>query len=253
MIKLENVSFSYGKNSVLKNISSVFERGKLHCIIGPNGCGKTTLIRLISKLENMQEGKISIDGKEIQDYSIKEYAKKVALLPQGRNIPSISVKSFVSHGRFPYLGFSRKMTEKDKKAVENALLTTECSLFADRSMKELSGGERQRAYIAMLVAQDTPYVLLDEPTTYLDIKQRLDFMSLTAELKNSGKGVIAVLHDLPTALKFSDCVTIMKDGEILLTAPPAILAKSDIWETVFNVQCKEITIDGEKEYIFKDK
>ncbi len=252
MIKLENISFAYGKQAVLKNICLSLEPGKIYAVIGPNGSGKTTLIKLLSSLLKPKNGELNLDGKPYGSFGRKDFAKQVALLPQGRNTPDISVYDLVSCGRYPYLDISRKLTEADKQAVSEALIITDTERFADRNVKKLSGGERQRVYMAMLYAQNTPYVLLDEPTTHLDISYGFQIMNMLMEMKMQGKCVVAVLHDLNFALKFADEVILMKGGEIISSATPEETVASKKIQTAFGVSCEKcFTESGETEFVFK--
>ena len=168
MIQLDDLCFSYGGRTVLNNISAAFSPGKLYAVLGPNGSGKTTLIRLLSRLLLPDSGSLTLDEKSYTCYGRKEFARQLALLPQTRPIPAISVQDLVSHGRFPYLGLSRTPGRADLEAVDRAMAAVNVQAFAGRDLRRLSGGERQRVYLALLLAQDTRYVLLDEPTTYLD-------------------------------------------------------------------------------------
>ncbi len=253
MIELKNVSYGYNKNKILKGIDMQFERGKLYAIIGPNGCGKTTLVRLLANLNLPQNGEILLNSKPYSNHKRKELAKNIALLPQGRHTPQMQVYDIVASGRYPYLDISRRMTEADRKAVETAMLKTDTLQFANREALSLSGGELQRLYLAMLLAQDTPCVLLDEPTTYLDISCRFQVMEILRSMRNDGKCVITVLHDLELALKFADEVIVMSEGTVVSKATPEKLVKSGVIESVFGVECKTVLCDSGTEYIFTKK
>lgn len=253
MIELKNVSFSYGTTPVLKNISGTFYAGELCGIVGANGCGKTTLIRLLSRLEHPSSGEILMDLEPYETYGRKEFAKKASLLPQERPIPAISVREFVSHGRFPHLELSRRLTAHDREIVTQAMQMTDTLQFAHRSLKELSGGERQRAYLAMLLAQDTPHVLLDEPTTYLDISMRFSVMKILSQMRDSGKCVVAVLHDLSLALQFCDRLWVMERGTLRACGTPRELVSQDVLDEVFAIRCTPVALNGRTEYLFHEK
>ncbi len=235
MIKANNLSFFYGKKQVLKDISLKFEQGKVYAIIGPNGSGKTTLLQLLARLQK-PIGTLTLDSENYENIIRLDFAKKLALLPQERSIPDMSVYDLVSSGRYPYLDISRKLSTEDIAVVKNALTATNTEEFAQRSMKKLSGGERQRAYIAMLMAQDTPYVLLDEPTSHLDISYAFEIMELLSKMRDSGKCVIAVLHDIPLAMKYADEVIILQDGEVKAVGSPSDIMNGDYIESVFRVR-----------------
>ncbi len=252
MIELKNVSFDYGKQLVLQNINLILEPGKIYVVIGPNGSGKTTLIKLLSALSKPKSGEMTLDGRPYGSFGRKDFARRVALLPQGRNIPDISVYDLVSCGRYPHLDFSRKLTEEDKQAVSEALKITDTEKFADRNVKKLSGGERQRVYMAMLYAQNAPYILLDEPTTYLDISYGFQIMNMLMEMKMQGKCVVAVIHDLTLALKYADDVIILTEGKVASVATPEQTVQKRIIEETMNAKIEAVDIDGKIEYVVTD-
>ena len=249
MIDVKSISFSYGKKKVLNNINAQFNTGELTFIIGANGSGKSTLLSLIARLLFPDCGTLHIDEKSYTSFSSKDFAKKVSIMVQQRKIPDISVREFVSYGRYPYRSFSKGFSEKDERIVENALLKTGTKEFSKMPLSCLSGGERQRVYIAMLLAQDTPYILLDEPTTFLDIQHSIEIMELLRELKNDGKGIICVMHDISSALKYADRILILKDGNLLLDCAADIAAQSVELKAALGITCKKVIVDGEVEYI----
>lgn len=250
MIELKQVSFLYGQRPVLHEMNMVFESGKLYGIIGPNGCGKTTLVRLLSRMIEPESGEILLDHKPYRQYNRKEFARRIALLPQGRSVPYMTVEDLVSGGRFPYMDLSRRLTPKDRDLVKQAMIQAHVLHNAGRNMAELSGGERQRAYIAMLLAQNTDVVLLDEPTTYLDIANQFSVLSLLQSMRENGKCVIAVLHELSAAMRYCDELVVMQSGRICACGAPEIVASSGVLENVFHVRCRKLTIDGKTEYLF---
>ncbi len=250
MMETQSLGFSYGKTSLLKDISVKFEKGKLYAVIGPNGSGKTTLINLLSRLIQPQSGNILLDGESYEQIGRKSFAKKVALLPQSRNVPNMTAYDLVACGRFPHLDWSRKMTAGDENVVRSALKVTDTEKFYHKSLKKLSGGELQRVYLAMLHAQNTPYVLLDEPTTHLDISAKHEIMKLLCDMKQDGKCVVAVLHDLELALQFADEVILMSAGKIVSAGTPDETVESGKIQTVFGVKCKRIIQDGAQFFSF---
>ena len=246
MIEAKNIYFSYDNKIIADNISLHLDKGELCTLAGINGCGKTTLMRIISGSVSPCKGNLYADGIEYNKYTKKELAKVISYLPQTRNIPSMTVEQLVSHGRFPHLGFSRIMTTKDKEAVKKALYMTKLEDMSHRNLKTLSGGERQRAYIAMTLAQDTDYILLDEPTTYLDINHKFEIMELLSDIKKSGKGILAVLHDIDLACRYSDRMLLMKNSEITYSDSPDPLISDGRIQELFNIKC---TIEN-NHYIF---
>ena len=229
MIKVENLSIFYNNHHAVKNLSITFPNSEITAIIGPNGCGKSTLLHSCCGIVKNQHGSVFVDEILLENNSKKTYSKenyyknlaqKVSLLPQMRNIPDIVVKSLVLHGRFPWIGYPRVYSECDRKIAEASMKRADIFDKADRQLSTLSGGERQRAYIAMLLAQDTQNMLFDEPTTFLDIKHQLELQNLMLELKNIGKCIVAVFHDLQAALDIADNILVMKDGKRLAFGKP---------------------------------
>ena len=201
MFELQRVAVGYDEKPLLQNISFAVQNGQITTLVGTNGCGKTTLLKAIARQLPLLEGKILLQGRSIQEYDRKEFARAAAFMPQVRNIPEITVRGLVSHGRFPYLGLSRQMTTKDRAAVEEAMQVTGVARWANRDLRELSGGERQRVYLAMALAQGGQTILLDEPTTYLDVAAQFELLELLRTLADQGKTVLLVLHDLAQALQ----------------------------------------------------
>lgn len=236
MIELKNASAGYGNKVVLKDVSTFFEKGKLTSIIGVNGCGKSTLLKAILGILPLSSGEIIIDGKNTRLMTGKDIAKKVAYLAQGKHAPDMTVEQMVLHGRFPYICYPRRYKEADKEIAKKAMETVGISNLAHQPLYTLSGGMRQNSYIAMALAQDTDYILLDEPTTYLDIAHQLDLMRILRKLADSGKGIITVIHDLPLAFDFSDELTIIHNGSIIQKAPPSEICNTSITEEIFNIR-----------------
>lgn len=251
MIEVKNVSFSYGKTPAVKDVTLDLLPGRFYAIVGPNGSGKTTLLKLLARLSQPQTGLLTLDGKPYPDHGRKEFARLLALLPQGRNVPNMRVYDLVACARFPYLDLSRNLAETDHAAVRSALQATNTEVFAGKHLKTLSGGQRQRVYMAMLRAQETPYVLLDEPTTHLDIAAKLQTIQLLREMTGSGKCVAAVLHELDLALKYADEIIVMDQGTVLSQAGPIETAASGILETAFGIRCRSLALDSGVEYLFE--
>ena len=252
MIELRKVSASYTAAWQLRDVQVHFKKEALSVIIGPNGCGKTTMLRVMSRLLKPQSGAVLFDREDMMQYSPKAYAKRVSLLPQNRIQANMSVYSLVMHGRYPYLGFGKKPTREDEAKVAYALELTNAAQYQHQNIAELSGGQRQLAYIASTIAQDTAVVLLDEPTTYLDIRHQLEMIRIIRELRNAGKTVIAVMHDVAQALDCADYICLMRDGQVLLYDTPQRIYQSGKIDEVFCVHSRQIA-DGGKTYYTFDK
>ena len=201
MIELRELCAGYGGREILHRISLTFVPGQVYGIIGPNGCGKSTLLRSITGLHPLSSGTVLLDGADLCSLTPIQTAQRVAYLPQSRNVPAISAGRLALHGRFAHLSYPRR-----------ALEWTGAADFASRNMQELSGGQRQRVYLAMALAQDTRTILMDEPTTYLDIGSRFEVMNLARGLAGMGKAVVLVLHDLELVLRYADRVVVMDGG-----------------------------------------
>ena len=249
MLEMKNVSGGYGRKQVLYNIDTAFESGRITSIIGKNGCGKSTLLQMCCGLLTPSEGSITIDGVNIASIKHTDLAKKISYLSQSHSAGSITVRSLVSHGRFPYLGYPRKYSSEDKRKIADAMELAEVTDIADKYANELSGGRLQRTYIAMLLAQDTDIMLLDEPATYLDMSSQLELMELAVKLKNAGKTIVMVVHDINTALIYSDNIIAMDSGSIIETGSPRHISQS---ETVQDSLGIEIIYDENvKQYFFR--
>lgn len=236
MIKLNSICGGYGKKQIISDINITFKENRVTTIVGANGCGKSTLLQHVAGLLKPFGGSLVINNKSISDYGRNELARTVSYLPQLKNVGSITVRSLVSHGRFPYLGYPRKYSSDDKEKINNALMLAGVADISDSLITELSGGQQQKVFIAMSLAQDTPIVLLDEPITHLDINYQLELMELIVKLKGLSKTVVMVLHDLNLALQFSDRVAVMQDGGIKAFGKPHTIAESGIFGTVFGVE-----------------
>ena len=245
MIELINMNAGYDRKVILHDINMRFEPGKVTALIGPNGCGKSTLFKAIVRINPHTSGRILVDGKEITNYSSKELAKKVAYLPQSRKVPDISVLSMVLHGRFAYLSYPRQYRKEDIEIARKALAWVGLSHLEEENVNRLSGGMQQKVYIAMALAQDAETILMDEPTTYLDISHQLRLMELAKKLANEGKAVVMILHDLSQALCTADWVEVLSEGRVMEAGTPENVYESGKLQEVFGVKIQHMdTVTG---------
>ena len=233
MIELKSITTGYGKHTVLDGVTATFEKGMVTGIIGVNGCGKSTLLKAMLGLIPA-EGNISLDGRNLKDMNRKEIARKVAYLSQGKTTPDMTVEQLVLHGRFPHLNYPRHYSKQDREIALAAMAQMSILDLAQKPLGELSGGMRQNAYIAMALAQDTDYILLDEPTTYLDISHQLGLMQVLRKLAGNGKGIVAVMHDLPMAFTYCDQILLLDGGKVLAQGTPQEVC--DHIEKVFGIK-----------------
>ena len=250
MIELKALSLGYGKIKILENITATFKKGRLTALVGINGSGKTTLLKSIASIIPSSSGIINIDGEDISRLSQKEVAKKTAYLPQSRSVPEMTVSELVLCGRFAHLSFPRVYSERDKTIAREAMEKMGITRFSHSPLSALSGGERQKAYIAMAIAQGSDYILLDEPTTYLDVAHKIELMKTLKSLAESGKGVVAVLHDLSLALEFADEISLIHGGEIKQYSSAEEIICSNTLESAFGVRVIQTEHEGSFLYNF---
>lgn len=244
-----DVTLSYGRSeAVAKNLTFQVPDGRVTSIIGPNGCGKSTLLRALARLMIPAAGTILLDGEAIHRQPTKEVAKRLGLLPQEQVAPeSIAVEDLVRRGRYPHQSLLQPLSAQDHQAVERALELAGITDLRDRPVDELSGGQRQRAWIAMALAQETPILLLDEPTTYLDLAHQLEILELIRRLnREEGRTVVAVLHDVNAAAWVSDHVVAMRAGSIVAEGPPDQVLRPDLLRQIFDVHCDVVDSGGIK-------
>ncbi len=239
MIHVKNIAFSYGEKAVLQDFSAHFPGNCLTGIVGPNGCGKTTLLRLLARLTTPQTGELTLEKKPFSDYAPKAFARQVSLLPQEHSAPPVTVCTLAEYGRYPHLAFGRGLGEADHQAVAQALEQTGVAHLAERRVDSLSGGQRQRAFLAMALAQQAQMLLLDEPATFLDPAGQFGLMDLLVRLAREGRCVIAVLHDLPLALRFCDQLLVMEQAAPPVCGKPDDLARQGTLDRVFGIRCRQ--------------
>ena len=248
MLEIKNLSAGYGTKTVLSDVSVTFQKGKLTTVVGVNGCGKSTLLKAILGILPPSRGQIIVDGNDISLMKREKIAKKIAYLSQGKNTPDMTVRQMVLHGRFPYLSYPRRYSDIDREIATVAMNDVGVLHLADKPLSTISGGMRQNAYIAMALAQNTDYILLDEPNTYLDVSHQLEMMKLLQRLAKSGKGIITVMHDLPFAFDFSDEIVVIANASVVAKATPRQLCNSAVIKELFGVA---VTSGANGKYIYQ--
>lgn len=243
-LKAEATTLAYDGRVVARDLTVSIPTGKLSVILGPNACGKTTLLRALARLIAPNEGQVVLDGKDIRRYPTKEVARRLGLLPQASTAPfGITVADLVARGRFPHQRALQQWSLDDEAAVSSAMAVTNVSELATRSVDELSGGQRQRVWLAMVLAQETPLLLLDEPTTYLDIAHQLDVLELCRRLnRHEGRTLVLVLHDLNQAARYADHVIVMRDGAVVAAGEPHAVITPTMLAEVFGLRA-HVTAD----------
>jgi iron complex transport system ATP-binding protein len=232
----DNVTLRYDERTISQNLSVSIPDGSFTVIVGPNACGKSTLLRALSRLLIPAVGQVILDGRSIADIPAKQVARRLGLLPQSSIAPDgITVADLVTRGRYPHQSFLRQWSKADEEAVIAAMAATRVTELSGRMVDELSGGQRQRVWIAMVLAQQTPLLLLDEPTTFLDIAHQIELMDLLADLNAAGRTVVAVLHDLNQACRYASHLIAMKDGAILAEGHPGAIVTEELVEDVFGL------------------
>lgn len=246
MVDIKGVFKSYNKKAVIEDVSLTIQKGKLTSFIGPNGAGKSTLISMISRLIAKDEGIIKIDGEDITKSKEKDLARKISILKQSNTMNvKLTVKELISFGRFPYSQGNLKQV--DWEIVDRAIAYMELEDLQDRYLDELSGGQRQRAYIGMVLAQDTEYILLDEPLNNLDMRHSTQIMQTLRRLtKELGKTVIIVIHDINFASCYSDDIVALKDGRIVKQGPTCDVIDSCVLKEVYDMDISIQNIDNQK-------
>ncbi|MEE4375644.1 Fe(3+) dicitrate ABC transporter ATP-binding protein FecE [Pseudomonas viridiflava] len=237
ILQAQQLDIGYGATRIVQDLSFSPPPGKVTALIGPNGCGKSTLLKAFARILTPQSGSLSLDGKAYRDLSARDLARKVAFLPQVLPIPEgVSVRQLVAYGRSPHNSLWGRLSGADQHSVEQALQRMELKTLADRPLSDLSGGQRQRAWLAMILAQDAAIVLLDEPTTYLDISHQVELLDLMRALSAEGKTVITVLHDINQACRYADHLAVMQAGRLVASGAPGDVLNAELVCRVFDVQ-----------------
>ncbi len=233
----EELTLAYGERTVIEGLDLTVPAGAITAIVGANACGKSTLLRGLSRLLKPAAGTVTLDGKDIHALPARELARTLGLLPQHPTAPDgITVRDLVGRGRYPHQGFFRSWSEKDDAAVQRALEATETLELAGRNVEELSGGQRQRVWIAMALAQETEVLLLDEPTTFLDISHQVEVLDLLPDLnRTSGTTIVMVLHDLNLAARYADHLVALHDGRLHSAGRPHEVLVPELVRDVFGM------------------
>ncbi len=241
-LRAERLTLSYDTVPVISGLSLTLPRGKITALVGPNGSGKSTLLRGFARLLKPKGGAVYLDGQSILRLPTREVAKELGLLPQGPVAPAgLTVEDLAARGRYPHQSWLRQWSRADEEAVERALLATAMAELRDRPVDELSGGQRQRAWIAMALAQETEIMLLDEPTTFLDLAHQVEVLDLLQELnRNEGRTIVLVLHDLNQACRYADHLIALRGGRISAEGPPGEVVTEELVRAVFGLDCRVI-------------
>ncbi|WP_226529080.1 ABC transporter ATP-binding protein [Metabacillus niabensis] len=243
-IETSALTLSYGDTIIINELDVKIPKGEITVFIGSNGCGKSTLLRSIARLLKPKEGTVLLEGNAIAKLSTKEVAKQLAILPQGPTAPEgLTVLQLVKQGRYPYQSWLKQWSEEDEEAVNSALEATGLQELAERPVDSLSGGQRQRAWIAMTLAQKTDIILLDEPTTYLDMTHQIEILDLLFELnERENRTIVMVLHDLNLACRYAHNLVALKDKKVFAQGKPEEVINCSLVQNVFEMNC-EVTVD----------
>jgi len=251
MLEFRSVTAGYRGKRVLKDVSFRLERNRVTAVLGPNGSGKSTLINCVNIQAVRFSGRILLDGRDILNIHPSDRAKIVSILPQRLPVPDVTVENMVAYARTPYAGWQKKLSLRDTEQITAAMTMTDTEKFRSRNVRDLSGGERQRVFFAMTLAQDTPLILMDEPTTYMDMAYRTTFLRQLSVLKNMRKTVGIVLHDISAALRYCDQVLLLDGGEVAFSGSAGECVDSDLIEKTFRVRRHTEADDGNQFIIFE--
>lgn len=231
----------YGDRVVIEGVDVSIPEGSFTVIVGPNACGKSTLLKALARLIPVSSGQVTLDGKAIHELPSKELARRLGLLPQSSLAPDgITVQDLVSRGRFPHQSLLSRWSREDERVVAEAMAATGVTDLRGRLLDELSGGQRQRVWVSMVLAQETPMLLLDEPTTFLDIAHQVELLDLIERLRGEGKTVVAVLHEINLAARYASHLIAMRDGRIVAEGSPSEVVTEELVGRVFDLPCRVI-------------
>ncbi|PPG01229.1 hypothetical protein C5E06_17655 [Pseudoclavibacter sp. RFBI5] len=240
-LKATSVHVGYDAQPIIEGLDFEVPAHSFTVIIGPNACGKSTLLKALARLLKPSDGSVLLDGSDIFTLKTKDVAKRLGLLPQTSLAPEgIRVADLVARGRFPHQGMFDRWSEADERAVTDAMAATRVDALSSRFVDELSGGQRQRVWVAMALAQEAPVLLLDEPTTFLDISHQYELLELFRRLRGEGRTLVAVLHDLNQAARFATHLVVMRDGDIVAQGKPGEVLTAELVEDVFSLPCRII-------------
>jgi iron complex transport system ATP-binding protein len=247
-LTVESIDLGYDDRRVVQGLSLRIATGRITTIVGPNGCGKSTLLRGIARILKPGAGRVLVDGADIHRMATRDVAQKIGLLPQSPTAPEgLTIEDLVGRGRYPHQTMFQRWSHADQAAVDHALTATALQELRRRPVDELSGGQRQRAWIALALAQETPIVLLDEPTTYLDLAHQVDVLDLLADLnERDGRTIVMVLHDVNQAARYSHEIVAMKAGVVVASGPPGAIVSREFLRDVFGLEAQVISdpVDG---------
>lgn len=250
-IQVDHLSVAIGKKEILRDIHIDIPKGRMVSIIGPNGCGKSTLLKAMSRMLQLKEGHVYIYGKDIRSFGRKELARQIAVLPQIHQAPSdVTVEDLVQMGRFPYRTLYRSFSAEDARYVDKALYAVQMHTRKNELVQHLSGGEQQRVWLAVLLAQRSSILFLDEPTTYLDIQHQLRMMKLLGHINEKlGLTIVIVLHDMNQALQYTNYVIAMNEGRIIAAGQPQDVITPQLIQSVFHVHADIVTTQSGQQAI----
>lgn len=252
MLDIRKLRAGYGAEEILHGVDLSIPTGSVTVVVGPNGCGKSTLLKTIAGIHPAAEGRIVLDGVDLGTLTPRLRAQQVSYLSQSRQPGDLSAERMVLHGRFPYLSYPRRYGRADLEIARQAMETMGVTDMADRNLNTLSGGQRQKVYIAMILAQDTPLVLLDEPTTYLDIAHQMQTMAHARFLARQGKTVVLVLHDLSAALRNADHLVVMGSGRVLRQGSGEEVFASHSLDEAFGIRLERFRTESGWQYYYRE-